>query len=160
MGNSRVEEDKMELVESIYRNAEARKVKIFLPVDHVAAAEFSESAKAEQIKGETIPEGLMGLDIGPETTRLYGDVIQASKTVIWNGPMGVFEWDNFAAGSLGVGKAMAACTGNTIIGGGDSVSAVKKAGVADKMSHISTGGGASLELLEGKMLPGLKVLAK
>ena len=160
VGDSRVEADKMDMVESIYRTAEARKVTIHLPVDHVCAAEFSEASPAKAIDAESIPAGLMGLDIGPKTAVIYSEVIAKSKTVLWNGPMGVFEWDAFSKGSLAVAQAMAACEGQTVIGGGDSVSAVNKAGVADKMTHISTGGGASLELLEGKVLPGIKILAK
>ena len=161
VGTSRVETDKMDLVETIYRNAAARRVEIHLPVDHVAAASFSEEAEAEQISEAGIPAGLMGLDIGEQTLLRYRDVIDQSKTILWNGPMGVFEWEKFANGTLQIAKALAAASGaKTIIGGGDSVAAVNKAGVADQMSHISTGGGASLEFLEGKTLPGIKVLER
>lgn len=160
VGNSRVEADKLDLVESIYRNAEARNVKIHLPVDHVCAKEFSESAEPVHVPEASIPDGLMGLDIGPETMKAYQEIIESSQTVLWNGPMGVFEWKAYAKGSMAIAHAMAVCTGKTVIGGGDSVSAVNKAGVADKMSHISTGGGASLEYLEGKILPGIKILAQ
>jgi phosphoglycerate kinase len=160
VGSSRVEEDKMDLVESIYENADKRRVKILLPKDHIAAADFSESAKPEVISTEAIPSGLMGLDIGPATLAAYSNVIADSATVLWNGPMGVFEWDSFAKGTLGIADAMANCGGYTVVGGGDSVAAANKAGVADKMSHISTGGGASLEFLEGKLLPGIRVLNK
>lgn len=107
-----------------------------------------------------ISKGQMGLDIGPKTRELYARIIQASETVLWNGPMGVFEWQQFAAGTESIAQAMAACHGTTIVGGGDSVAAVNKVGCGDKMSHISTGGGASLEFLEGKTLPGLRVLYK
>jgi phosphoglycerate kinase len=146
-------------VETIFRNAEARKVKIHLPTDHLCAKEFSESAEAIPVAG-AIPAGLMGLDIGPETQKAFGRVIRDSKTVLWNGPMGVFEWDKFAKGTMAIAAAMADVYGKTIVGGGDSVSAVQKSGFAGKMTHISTGGGASLEFLEGKVLPGIKVLLK
>lgn len=159
VGASRVEADKLDLAETILRNAEARKVKIHLPTDHLCAKEFSESADAIPVSG-AIPAGLMGLDIGPETQKAFGRVIRDSKTVLWNGPMGVFEWDKFAKGTMAVAAAMADVHGKTIVGGGDSVSAVQKSGFAEKMTHISTGGGASLEFLEGKVLPGIKVLLK
>lgn len=160
VGASRVEADKMDLVSSIYRLAEERRVAIHTPVDHVTAAEFSESATPHTTAGAAIEAGQMGLDIGPQTLADYRKVILNSKTVLWNGPMGVFEWDAFAQGSLGVAQAMAACTGRTIIGGGDSVACVNKAGLGDKMTHVSTGGGASLEFLEGKVLPGVRVLLR
>jgi phosphoglycerate kinase len=159
VGASRVEADKMDLVEKILRNAEARKVQIHLPVDHLCAREFSETAEAVPVSG-SISAGLMGLDIGPETRRNYARVIRESKTVLWNGPMGVFEWDKYAQGTMTIAEAMAVVRGKTIVGGGDSVSAAQKSGFAGKMTHISTGGGASLEFLEGKVLPGIKVLAK
>jgi phosphoglycerate kinase len=159
VGASRVEADKLDLAETILRNAEARKVKIHLPTDHMCAKEFSESADAIPVSG-AIPAGLMGLDIGPETQKAFGRVIRDSKTVLWNGPMGVFEWHKFAKGTMAIAAAMADVHGKTIVGGGDSVSAVQKSGFAEKMTHISTGGGASLEFLEGKVLPGIKVLLK
>ena len=160
VGDSRVEHDKLDLVASIYRNAESRKVEIILPEDHIAAESFGPDAKPIDVSNKNIPRGLMGLDIGPRTIKRYTDIIGLSKTVLWNGPMGVFEFDQFARGSLKVAEAMASNNGFTVIGGGDSVAAANKAGVADKISHISTGGGASLEFLEGKMLPGVKVLLK
>lgn len=160
VGSSRVEADKMDLVESIFRNAEARRVTIHLPRDHACAKEFKETAERVDVEAAAIPDGLMGLDIGPKTIAAYSDVIVRSRTVLWNGPMGVFEWPLFADGSMAVAKAMAQCEGKTIIGGGDSVSAVNMAGLASKMTHVSTGGGASLEFLEGRVLPGLKVLQK
>lgn len=160
VGSSRVEADRLDLVEAIFRNAEARRVQIHLPMDHGCAAEFKETEPRLAIDTETIPAGLMGLDIGPKTAQAYADVIVNSRTVFWNGPMGVFEWPAFAQGTKAVANALAACTGKTIIGGGDSVAAVNQAGVADRMTHISTGGGASLELLEGRPLPGIKTLAK
>jgi phosphoglycerate kinase len=160
VGASRVEADRMDLVETIFRNAEARKVQIHLPKDHVGAKEFAETAPPIEVSGQALPAGVMGLDIGPKTIEAFSSVIARSKTALWNGPMGVFEWKSFAPGTMAIAKAMAACHGKTVIGGGDSVAAVNQAGVADKMTHISTGGGASLEFLEGKILPGLKILQK
>jgi phosphoglycerate kinase len=160
VGKSRVEDDKMNLVESILNTAEKRRVTVHLPVDHVCATEFSETADPVQVGTASIPPGLMGLDIGPKSIANYEGVIKRSRTVLWNGPMGVFEWPAFAKGSMAVAHAMAGISGKTVIGGGDSVSAVNMAGVASKMTHISTGGGASLEFLEGRVLPGIKVLLK
>lgn len=160
VGSSRVEADKMDLVASIYRNAEARKVEILLPEDHICADRFAADATPVESPGKSIPQGLMGLDIGRRTIKRYADIIALSKTVLWNGPMGVFEFDNFSRGSLSVAEAMAKASAFTVIGGGDSVAAANKAGVAAKIDHISTGGGASLEFLEGQMLPGVRVLLK
>jgi phosphoglycerate kinase len=160
VGDSRVEHDKLDLVASIYKNAEARKVEIVLPEDHIAAERFAKDAQAVELNTKTIPKGLMGLDIGRKTAKRYADIIALSKTVLWNGPMGVFEFDQFSRGSLRVAEAMADSNGFTVIGGGDSVSAANKAKVANRIDHISTGGGASLEFLEGTMLPGVKVLLK
>ncbi len=160
VGDSRVEHDKLDLVASIYKNAEARKVEIVLPEDHVAAEKFSKDAVAVEINSKNIPKGLMGLDIGRKTAKRYADIIALSKTVLWNGPMGVFEFDQFARGSLRIAEAMADSSAFTVIGGGDSVAAANKAKVANRIDHISTGGGASLEFLEGTMLPGVKVLLK
>jgi phosphoglycerate kinase len=160
VGASRVESDKMDLVATILKNAEARRVQIHLPVDHICAKEFVETAAPEAIATNDIPNGLMGLDIGPQSIQQFSRVIRDSKTVLWNGPMGVFEWTAFANGTFAIAKAMTEVRGKTVVGGGDSVSAVQKSGHAAQMSHISTGGGASLELLEGKTLPGLKVLQK
>jgi phosphoglycerate kinase len=159
VGSSRVEADKMTLVETIMRNAEARRVQIHLPTDHICAKEFSEGAEAVPVSG-SIPDGMIGLDIGPVTQAAFARVVRDSKTVLWNGPMGVFEWDKFAKGTMAMASAMADVRGKTVVGGGDSVSAMHKSGFADKITHISTGGGASLEFLEGKVLPGLKVLLK
>ncbi|MCX6116949.1 MAG: phosphoglycerate kinase [Proteobacteria bacterium] len=160
VGSSRIEADKMDLVATIMKNAEARRVQIHLPVDHVCAKEFAETSTPENIANQAIPAGYMGLDIGPKTIAEFSRVIRDSRTVLWNGPMGVFEWANFAKGTMAIAAAMADVRGKTVVGGGDSVSAAHKSGFADKMTHISTGGGASLELLEGKVLPGLKVLMK
>lgn len=159
VGSSRVEADKMDLIETILRNAESRKVQIHIPVDHICAKEFAETAEAVPVSG-AIPAGLMGLDIGPETQKAFARVIRDSKTVLWNGPMGVFEWSKFSKGTMCIAEAMADVRGKTVVGGGDSVSAVQQSGFASKMTHISTGGGASLEFLEGKVLPGIKLLMK
>jgi len=154
-----VEEDKMDLVEAVFKTAEAHHVTIHLPSDHVVASAFRASADAITTAGEDIPKGHMGLDIGPKTIQRYQAVLKESKTILWNGPMGVFEWDAFSEGTLSIAKTMAACDqAYTVIGGGDSVSAAQKAGVSEKIDHISTGGGASLEYLEGKTLPGIKAL--
>lgn len=158
VGSSRVEADRMDLIESIFRNADARNVKIHLPKDHGCAPKFVEGVARTEVDTVDIPEGLMGLDIGDKTISSYCETIRSSRTVLWNGPMGVFEWPAFAKGSLAIAHAMAECSGKTIIGGGDSVAAVNMAGVAGAMTHVSTGGGASLEFLEGKTLPGIKVL--
>jgi phosphoglycerate kinase len=160
VGKSRVEEDKLDLGRQILANAKARGVKFLLPVDHVVADKLDAGAKAQSVgKGQPIPDNLMGLDIGPSSVELFSEEISRAATIVWNGPMGVFEIPQFAKGTFKVARAVADNAGATsIIGGGDSVSAVKAAGVADKISHISTGGGASLEFLEGKVLPGVEAL--
>ena len=152
-GASRVEEDKVDLAKSLLAQAGG---KILLPVDHVVAAELAENAPNEVVT--TIPDGKMGLDIGPATCAKFAAVIAKSKTIIWNGPMGVFEKKPFDAGTVAVGQAIAASGALSVVGGGDSEKAVKAAGVANKMSHISTGGGASLEFLAGMVLPGVAAL--
>jgi phosphoglycerate kinase len=131
-----------------------------LPVDVVAAAEFDEQAETSVVRWNEVPEGWLGLDIGPETQRIYAEKIRGAKTVFWNGPMGVFEWERFAAGTKAVAEAVAACDGFTVVGGGESVRAVTELGLADRISWVSTGGGASLELLEGKELPGVAAIPK
>ncbi len=158
VGKSRTEDDKMTLIETIYRNAEARRVKIHLPEDHIVSEEFSENAPFQVTADASIEEGFMGLDIGPKTQALYGSIVRKAQTVLWNGPMGVFEWKNYSEGSMTIARAMAECRGLTVVGGGDSVSAANMAHVADKLSHVSTGGGASLEFLEGRPLPGIRCL--
>jgi phosphoglycerate kinase len=158
VGASRVETEQTDLVETIFRNAAARKVTIHLPVDHICASEFSEQADAKVVTTQEIPKGLMGLDIGPTTIAQYRGVLRASATILWNGPMGVFEWEQFSQGTSAIAEEVALNRGFTLVGGGDSVAAVNKAGVADKISHISTGGGAFLEFLQGIPLPGLKAL--
>lgn len=160
VGKSRVEDDKLSLVGDILKAAEARKVKIYLPEDHVCASEFNESASPYAVDNPDIPSNMMGLDIGPKTQEKYASVIRESKVVIWNGPMGVFEWPAFAKGTRAVAEAMTQSNGTTIVGGGDSAAAITAFGLEQKVSHVSTGGGASLELLEGRELPGIKVLRK
>src|SRR5699024_3761146 len=155
IGNSLVEADKVELAKSLIEKAGD---KLILPVDSVTAAEFSNDVPTETHDYD-VPEGQMGLDIGPKTVELFADVLKDAKTVVWNGPMGVFEMSNFQKGTIGVCEAIANLKdATTIIGGGDSAAAAEQLGFADKFSHISTGGGASLELLEGKTLPGLAAI--
>lgn len=160
VGKSRVEEDKLDLALRILADAKARGVKFLLPVDHIAADKIDANARAQTIaSGQPIPDNLMGLDIGPQSVELFSEEIARAATIVWNGPMGVFEIPTFSKGTFKVARAVADNAGATsIVGGGDSVSAVKAAGVADKISHISTGGGASLEFLEGKVLPGVEAL--
>jgi len=160
VGKSRVEDDKLDLAVQILANAKRRGVKFLLPVDHIAADKIDPNAKPQSIaQGHSIPEDLMGLDIGPATIELFSEEIARAATIVWNGPMGVFEMQPFAKGTFKIARAVADNPGATsIVGGGDSVSAVKAAGVADRISHISTGGGASLEFLEGKVLPGVAAL--
>ncbi len=158
MGISRVEEDKIDYALEMMDKAKEKGVKLYLPIDHVVATEFNKNANPVITEDENIQDGYMALDIGPKTRELYAEVIDKSKTIIWNGPMGVFEFENFNKGTIAVGEAMANCEGITIIGGGDSAAAVNIFGLGDKMTHISTGGGASLEFLEGKELPGIVAL--
>lgn len=158
IGTSLLDADSIELAKSLIAEAKSRNVNLYLPVDTVVASEFSAEAEHKTVDSDKIPAGWMGMDIGAKTVALFSDVIKSAKTVIWNGPMGVFEFPAFAEGTKGVAKACAECSGTTIIGGGDSASAVKKLGYAKQMTHISTGGGASLEFLEGKTLPGVAVL--
>ena len=161
VGKSLCETDQLDYAREMIAQAKERGVKFLLPADSVAADAFAADART-QIAGADVPEGWMGLDIGPETIKMYADAVKSARTVVWNGPMGCFEMPAFAKGTFGVCEAVAAVKANggvSIIGGGDSVSAVKKSGLADKMSHISTGGGASLEYLEGKELPGVAALS-
>jgi phosphoglycerate kinase len=161
VGKSLVEEDKLELAKSLEAKAKERGVDLLLPTDVVIADNFSADANSQTVSIDSIPDGWMGLDIGPDSVKTFQAALADCKTVIWNGPMGVFEFDKFAVGTEAIAHTLAELTGKgaiTIIGGGDSVAAVEKVGVADKMSHISTGGGASLELLEGKTLPGIAAL--
>jgi phosphoglycerate kinase len=159
IGKSLVEDDKVGLAKELLAKAESKGVKLLLPVDHIIADAFAADAKTETVSEDGIKEGWMALDIGPKTMELYAAEIAKAKTVVWNGPMGAFEMAPFAAGTMAVAKALAESECLSIVGGGDSVSAVKKSGLANKMTHISTGGGASLEFLEGKQLPGVVALA-
>ncbi|MFH1362579.1 MAG: phosphoglycerate kinase [bacterium] len=161
VGNSLVEDELIKDAKEILKAAIDKDVPFLLPLDHVVADKFAEDANVQEVTRTTIPDGWQGMDIGPETVKKFACAIKGAKTIVWNGPMGVFEMEKFSKGTLEIAKAVAEATANgaiSIIGGGDSASAVKKAGLADKMSHISTGGGASLEFLEGKVLPGIAVL--
>jgi phosphoglycerate kinase len=159
IGNSLLEEDKIELAKSFIESAKEKGVKLHLPIDAVVTAEFSPDAEIENVDIDAIPNDKMALDIGPKTSELFADVIKGSKLVIWNGPMGVFEFDKFANGTRTVAQALAEANDTySIVGGGDSAAAAEKFGLAEKMSHISTGGGASLEFMEGKELPGVVAL--
>ena len=158
IGTSLVEEDRVEYAKEMMAKAEAKGVKFLLPIDNAVADKFADVTPVIT-EGADIPEGFMGLDIGPKTIELYVNTVNESKTIVWNGPMGVFEFENFNKGTLAVAKAMAALTdATTVIGGGDSAAAVNQLGFGDKMTHVSTGGGASLEFLEGKELPGIVAL--
>ena len=159
VGDSLLEQDKFELVRKCEARASELGKELLLPCDHVVAESFAADAPALQVDGVAIPDGHLALDIGPKTRALYASCIAGAQTVVWNGPMGVFEWDSFAAGTQAVGEAVAACAGYTVVGGGDSVAAIGKLGLKDQVSHVSTGGGASLELLEGKELPGVAALS-
>lgn len=158
IGTSLLEEDKIELAQSFIKKAEEKGVKLYLPVDVVVTKEFSNDTETKVVPISEIPSDWMGLDIGPKTVELYSDVIMNSKLIIWNGPMGVFEMSSFENGTKSVAQAMAKTEAYTVIGGGDSAAAVEQFGVADQMDHISTGGGASLEFMEGKELPGVTAL--
>ena len=158
VGSSRIEADRLGLAEEILKKAAVNKIEVLLPVDHVVVREVKETALFETCDG-AIPDGWMGVDIGPKTTKLFAQAIGEAKTVLWNGPMGIFEMKNFQNGSIGVAKAMAANHGaTTIVGGGDTAACVQQFGLGGRMSHISTGGGASLEYLEGKKLPGIEAI--
>ncbi len=158
IGDSLLDADSIDLAKDLMAEAKERGVNLLLPVDTVVAKEFSADAEHKTVPSNEIPAGWQGLDIGEKTIALFRETILAAKTVIWNGPMGVFEFPAFAVGTKQIAQACADCKGTTIVGGGDSASAVKKLGYADKITHISTGGGASLEFLEGKVLPGVAVL--
>jgi len=159
VGKSLVEDDKLDAARKIEADAAAQKVTLALPVDHVVADKLDANAATEVLKvGDAAIGDRLGLDIGPETIRKYEALLADAKTVVWNGPMGVFEIDKFAAGTNAVARAVASVTGTTIVGGGDSIAAIRKAGMADRVTHISTGGGASLEFLGGRTLPGVAAL--
>ncbi len=158
IGTSLLEEDWVDKAGEMMADAKAKGVKFLIPVDNKVGREYDENTKSTIVNSDEIPDGWMGLDIGPKSQELFVEAIKGAGTVIWNGPMGVSEWENFAAGTIAVANAVAESGAISIIGGGDSVAAVTKLGFADKMSHISTGGGASLEFLEGKELPGIAAL--
>ncbi|KYH34674.1 bifunctional PGK/TIM [Clostridium tepidiprofundi DSM 19306] len=158
IGKSLLEEDKMQYSLDMIKKAEEKGVKLLLPVDHVVGKEFNENTTPVVTEDENIGDEYMGLDIGPKTAELYENAVKNAKTVVWNGPMGVFEFENFAKGTIAVAKALAESDATTVIGGGDSAAAVNQLGFGDRMTHISTGGGASLEFLEGKELPGIAAL--
>ena len=158
VGDSLLESDWEAYSLEMLEKAKAKGVKLLLPVDTVIADAFSPDANSKVVKSGEIPAGWQGLDIGPETVKLYCDAVADAGTVIWNGPMGVFEFPKFAKGTEAVAAAMAECKGVTVVGGGDSASAIEKMGYADKVTHVSTGGGASLEFMEGKELPGVACL--
>ena len=159
IGNSLLEEDKIDYAKEMIAKAEAKGVKLYLPVDFKTANEFSPNAEVVITEDQNIADGYEGLDIGPKTVEKFVDVVKGSKTIVWNGPMGVFEFEAFAGGTLAIAKAMASLEdATTVIGGGDSAAAVNQLGFGNKMTHVSTGGGASLEFLEGKELPGIAAL--
>jgi phosphoglycerate kinase len=158
VGNSMVEEEYLDTAKSLVDRAEKEGVEVLLPMDHICADEFSENAEPRSVDDAAIPDGYIGMDVGPKTLESIRGKIAEAKSLVWNGPLGVFEFDNFAAGTLEVAKMVAECSGTTVVGGGDSVAAANKFGLAEKIDHVSTGGGASLEFLEGKTLPGIAVL--
>lgn len=155
IGNSLLEADKVDYAADMIKKAQEKGVKLLLPIDTVIVKEFKNEAESDIVPTGLIPDGWMGVDIGPETIKLFSNALKEAKTVVWNGPMGVFEFSNFAKGTEAIAHVLADIDGTTIIGGGDSAAAVNQLGYGDKMSHISTGGGASLEFLEGKELPGV-----
>jgi len=158
IGKSLVETEKVGFAFDLLKKAEAKGVKVMLPLDHLVADRVEEDAKTKIVETNAIPPDMIGVDIGPKTIRAYKKAIKGGKTVLWNGPMGVYEIDKFAKGTVKIAEALASCRGTTVVGGGDSVAAVNKIGIADKLDHVSTGGGASLEFLEGRELPGIKAL--
>ena len=158
IGNSLLEADKLDYALEMIEKAKEKNVQLLLPVDTAIGNEFKADCEKKIVPVDAIPDGWMGLDIGPETVKLFSDAIKNAKTVVWNGPMGVFEFEAFAEGTKAVAKALAESGAITIVGGGDSAAAVEQLGFADKMTHISTGGGASLEFLEGRELPGVACL--
>ena len=158
IGTSICEDDKVDLAKSLLEKAQSKGVKLLLPVDNVVGKEFKNDTEFKVVDSDSIPDGWMGMDIGPKTIEAYAAEIKNAKTVVWNGPMGVFEFSNFEKGTKEVARAVAKSGSTSIIGGGDSAAAVEQLGFADKITHISTGGGASLEFLEGKVLPGIDVL--
>jgi len=159
VGKSLVENDQLEFSANLFGKAEG-KVKFLLPFDHIAAERMDVQAKRQIVRSDKIPSDWLCLDIGPETVRMFSEEIRSAKTIVWNGPMGVFEMEPFSQGTFAIAKAVADSSAFSIVGGGDSVAAVKQAGVAERIGHLSTGGGASLEFLEGKKLPGIEALRR
>ncbi|MNT48613.1 Phosphoglycerate kinase [compost metagenome] len=158
VGNSICELDKLDLALELIAKAKERGIKFMIPVDTKVGKEFNKDTESKVVKSTEIPDGWEGFDIGTETIKLYTEELESAKTVIWNGPVGLFEFDQFAIGTNAIAKKLSEIDAVTVIGGGDSAAAIEKIGLADKMSHISTGGGASLEFLEGKKLPGIECL--
>ena len=158
IGSSLCEDDKLDLAKELIEKAKKKNVKLLLPIDVVVAKEFSSDAESKVVKVDEIEDGWEGMDIGPETIKQFEEILKNAKTIMWNGPLGVFEFDKFAKGTNEIAKIIGNTDAITVIGGGDSAAAIEKAGMADKMTHISTGGGASLEFLEGKNLPGISCL--
>lgn len=158
VGLSRYEKDKLEVAKKILEEAEKRNVKIVLPIDSVVVREFAPDAKSKTVSSFKIPEGMQGVDIGKKTIKLFKKTIKEAKTIVWNGPLGVYEFDKFKKGTRAIAKAVARSSAQSVVGGGDSVAAVNETGYQDKITHISTGGGAALEFLEGKNLPGVEML--
>ena len=160
VGTSICELDKVDLAKELLEKAKAKNVRLVLPVDNVVVKEFDNDSPSMVVPSNAIPEDYMGVDVGPETLKLYEEVLKDAKTIVWNGPVGVFECPNFAVGTNKLAEILASLNATTIIGGGDSAAAIEKGGFADKMTHISTGGGASLEFLEGKVLPGIDCISE
>jgi len=160
IGKSLLEEDYMDVARSFLENAKKKGVRVILPLDHLCAAEFKEDATVVPVDAVDIPDGLIGMDVGPKTLAKVEQELKSARSIVWNGPMGVFEFEAFAEGTKAVAEMVASCEGTTVVGGGDSVAAVNKFGFADRIDHVSTGGGASLEFLEGRVLPGIKALEK
>lgn len=158
VGKSLIEDDYVQTAKDVIEKAKSNGVEILLPVDHICAEEFDANAKATIVDTQAVPDNLMGLDAGPKSVQLYADALDGAKTILWNGPLGVFEFDAFAKGTEAIAKLIAQSDATSVIGGGDSVAAVNKFNLADKMSHVSTGGGASLEYIEGKTLPGIAAI--
>lgn len=158
VGKSMIEDEKLELAKNIIEEARRKNVKLLLPIDNLCASVFSPTAKAVRVKGANVPENLIALDIGPKTIKLFSKELKKAKTVIWNGPLGVFEFENFSKGTEKIAKQIAKVKGKTVVGGGDSIAAIHRLGKSKKITHISTGGGASLKLLEGEILPGVAVI--
>ena len=158
VGNSMCEEDKLDLARELMQKAKDRGVKLMLPVDTRVGKEFKPDPESKTVAWTEIPDGWEGFDIGEKTIEMFSEELKNAKTVVWNGPLGLFEFDQFAKGTNAIAKVLSELDATTIIGGGDSAAAVRKAGLEDKMTHISTGGGASLEFLEGKKLPGIECL--